>query len=155
MTDQELHQWVKEVSINDFGKIFKHQAYFNSRLRTTGGRYLLQSHHIEINPLYLEHYGEEEVLGIIRHELVHYHLHLEKKGYRHQDADFKNLLKLVDAPRYCRALPRKNEVKKQRIHLYNCLNCGLHYSRKIRMNTQKYRCGKCSGRLHYYGEKII
>jgi predicted SprT family Zn-dependent metalloprotease len=35
-----------------------HCAYFNKRLRTTGGRYLLKSHDIEINPKQYEHYGE-------------------------------------------------------------------------------------------------
>ena len=47
----------------------------------------------EINPLVVEVYGMEELIGVIKHELCHYHLHIEGKGYRHRDADFKNLLK--------------------------------------------------------------
>ena len=37
----------------------------------------------------------EELIGIIKHELCHYHLHLEGKGYQHRDKDFKELLKKV------------------------------------------------------------
>ena len=53
---------------------------------------MLSDHSIEINPLVLEVHGMEELIGVIKHELCHYHLHIEGKGYRHRDADFKNLL---------------------------------------------------------------
>ena len=49
--------------------------------------------------------GEKELIGIIKHELCHYHLHLEGKGYQHQDQEFKKLLKKVGAPRFCTPLP--------------------------------------------------
>ena len=98
--------------MNFFKKTFIHYAYFNPRLRTTGGRYLLRSHDIEINKKYYDERGIEELIGIIKHELCHYHLHLEKKGYQHRDADFKKLLKKVGAPRFCTplALINKDEV---------------------------------------------
>ena len=54
---------------------------------------MLQTHHIQINPKSFEIYGIEELEGIIRHELCHYHLHIEGKGYKHRDKDFKDLLK--------------------------------------------------------------
>lgn len=95
MTDQELQALVEAVSAQYFARPFRHQARFNSRLRTTGGRYLLRSHDIEINPRHLEQHGEEELIGIVKHELCHYHLHLEKKGYQHKDRDFQELLKQV------------------------------------------------------------
>lgn len=63
-----------------FPKEFRHQAVFNARLRTTGGRYLLKSHNIEMNPKYLENFGLAYFIGIMKHELCHYHLHLEKKA---------------------------------------------------------------------------
>jgi len=72
MTNEELQQLVTIISNTVFNKPFMHEAYFNSRLKTTGGRYMLQTHHIQINPKSLELYGIEELEGIIRHELVHY-----------------------------------------------------------------------------------
>lgn len=90
MDNQELQELVRRLSLKSFQRPFLHQAYFNARLRSTGGRYLLQSHNIEINPKAYELYGLEEVQGIILHELCHYHLHIEGKGYQHRDKDLEN-----------------------------------------------------------------
>lgn len=147
MTDHDLHQLVCKISVQLFHKPFLHRAYFNKRLRTTGGRYILQSHNIEINPKAYEQYGLQEIEGIIRHELCHYHLHLEGKGYQHRDADFRLLLKEVNAPRFCSNLHQDKKIKNNKRYTYICLKCGMNYQRKIRMNTAKYRCSKCLGNL--------
>lgn len=93
MQNNELQSCVEKVSLENFNKPFKHRAYFNNRLRTTGGRYLLHSHNIEINHKQYTMYGMEALTNIIKHELCHYHLHLEGKGYKHKDYDFKKLSK--------------------------------------------------------------
>ena len=148
MDNNQLHQLVVETSLAYFNKPFRHQAFFNSRLRSTGGRYLLSSHNIEINKRYFEMYGEKELIGIIMHELCHYHLHLEGKGYKHRDPDFRHLLKEVDAPRFCTSIPgqkKKRTVKK--IVIYTCKDCNQLYKRKRSINTTRYVCGKCKGKL--------
>ena len=147
MTNEELQQLVTRISNTIFNKPFMHEAYFNNRLKTTGGRYMLQTHHIQINPKSLEIYGIEELEGIIRHELCHYHLHIEGKGYKHRDKDFKDLLKMTKSPRFCANLGSAKRRAKVAQHVYGCVLCGLLYRRKIRLNTLKYRCGKCSGQL--------
>lgn len=95
MTDEQLQAWVEEISLRSFGLPFRHEARFNRRLRSTGGRYFMKSHHIEINPAQLAAYGVEEVEKIIKHELCHYHLHIMGRGYRHRDPEFKALLNRV------------------------------------------------------------
>ncbi|MFS0864847.1 SprT family protein [Fredinandcohnia sp. 179-A 10B2 NHS] len=147
MEQIELQKIVEEVSVEYFGKPFKHMASFNNRLQTTGGRYLLRSHNIELNPKYYKERGVDELVGIIKHELCHYHLHLEGKGYQHRDQDFRELLKKVDAPRFCKPLEsvKKRKVTKQ--HVYICKGCGLQYVRKRKIDTKRYVCGKCSGKL--------
>ncbi|MCM3666757.1 SprT family protein [Mesobacillus subterraneus] len=148
MTDQELHDLIVKISAEQFHKPFRHKAFFNPRLRTTGGRYMLRSHNIEINKKYFEQLGEQELIGIIKHELCHYHLHLEGKGYKHRDKDFRDLLKEVGAPRFCSVLPDvKKRKSKQKILFYQCSNCKLMYRRKRSINTLKYVCGKCRGKL--------
>ncbi|MBP2243233.1 SprT-like protein [Cytobacillus eiseniae] len=148
MNDLELQRLVEEISIQSFGKRFNHKAYFNSRLKTTGGRYMLSSHHIEINKKYLEQLGQNELFGIIKHELCHYHLHIEGKGYKHRDQDFKSLMKQVDAPRFCSPLPeRKGRKEITNLIHYFCKTCGQVYERKRHINTNKYVCGKCRGHL--------
>lgn len=145
MNDKQLQQLVEEISNSFFQKPFRHQAVFNSRLRTTGGRYLLQSHNIELNRVYYEEHGLAELEGIIKHELCHYHLHLEGMGYKHRDRDFKNLLKEVGAPRHCTPLILKeNDAYK---YVYSCTSCTQVFKRKRSMNVSRYVCGKCGGKI--------
>jgi len=148
MEDKDLQDLVEYISYRFFNKEFRHKAFFNPRLRTTGGRYMLHSHNIEINRSYFEQLGQEELIGIIKHELCHYHLHIEGKGYQHRDQDFKDLLKRVEAPRFCSTLPNRPERKNNNtLRLYKCSRCSQLYRRKKRINLSKYVCGKCRGKL--------
>jgi SprT-like protein len=156
MENSELQLLVEKISLEFFGKPFSHHASYNAKLRTTGGRYLLGTHNIEINKKYLEQHGEAELIGIIKHELCHYHLHLEGKGYQHRDQEFKWLLKKVGGPRYCSQLkdaPKRRTVNK--VLLYECTNCHLQYKRKRSINTNKYVCGKCRGKLKKIKEIFV
>ncbi|WP_163652229.1 SprT family protein [Listeria sp. PSOL-1] len=150
MNNDELQQLMEQVSLHYFKKKFKHKARFNARLKTTGGRYLLLSHDIEMNPSYLAECGLDYFMSIMRHELCHYHLHLENKGYRHRDQDFKKLLQEVDAPRFSK--PLKREVKVQQ---YSCEKCRQVFLRRRKFNVAKYRCGNCGGKLKYIGESKV
>ncbi|PRO66098.1 SprT family protein [Alkalicoccus urumqiensis] len=154
MRNDELQKLTEELSERYFNKAFQHEAFFNHRLRTTGGRYALETHHIEINPKHLEYYGMDELIGIIKHELCHYHLHLEGRGYQHRDADFRRLLQKVGGSRHCQTLPGARR-KSRTVHLYSCLSCSQEYPRRRRMNTDKYVCGRCGGRLEKLDEKKI
>ncbi|UBH22119.1 SprT family protein [Macrococcus armenti] len=141
MDNNELQRLTENISLQHFNKPFLHEALFNNRLSATGGRYILQSHNIEISTKQYEAFGEAAITEIIKHELVHYHLHIEGKGYRHRDRDFKALAKAVGAPRFCSPLP--NRTYKYR---YICKRCDTVYPRQRRMSTYRYRC-KCGGRL--------
>lgn len=81
---------------------------------------------------------------IVRHELCHYHLYFQGKGYQHKDRDFKELLKAVDGLRFVPSLPNSNS---KAIKLYRCQSCQQTYQRKRRIDTQRYRCGLCRGKL--------
>ncbi|MGE8207102.1 SprT family protein [Heyndrickxia sp. NPDC080065] len=147
MNNEQLQALVEKISIYSFGKPFKHDAIFNSRLRTTGGRYLLSTHNIEINRKYYDQFGEQELIGIIKHELCHYHLHLEGKGYKHRDADFKKLLIEVDAPRFCSPLKNESMKKARTIYVYVCTECSTIFKRKKRIDVSRYVCGKCKSKI--------
>lgn len=147
MDQREIQQLVEMISLKYFNKPFFHTASFNARLKTTGGRYILQSHNIELNQRYYDELGFEELVKIIKHELVHYHLHLEGKGYKHRDPEFKQLLQKVGGARFCGPLPsRKKQVAPVKYH-YKCTSCNQKYDRKRRVNISKFVCGKCRGKL--------
>jgi SprT-like protein len=147
MDDEQLQAWVERVSLRDFGLPFRHRARFNGRLRSTGGRYFTRSHDIEISSRQLEAFGPEEVEKIIKHELCHYHLHLQRKGFRHRDQDFKELLRKVGGTRHCNSLPGvKRRTEPHRYKLV-CTACRTEYLRKRKTDPRRYRCGVCHGRL--------
>lgn len=106
---------------------------------------MLASHNVELNPRVWEQLGEEEMVKVIKHELCHYHLHLQKKGYRHRDAEFKALLARTGGSRYVPSLLRQEE--KMRLLSYLCQGCGKEYLRHRKMNTRRYVCGSCHGKL--------
>lgn len=143
---QELVVLVDRISKAFFNKPFMHEVIYNNRLRTTGGRYIPALKRIELNPKYLIELGEDEFIGIIKHELCHYHLHIEGKGYKHSDPEFKDLLKKTNSPRYCKPLPSQQRKKK---HIYICIKCRQPYCRIRRINIKRYSCGKCGGRLKH------
>ncbi|OSP82058.1 SprT family protein [Leuconostoc citreum] len=146
MTEIELQNLVKQVSISYFNLTFQHKASFNRRLKTTGGRYLLQTHNLEFNPSMSD---LPEFIGIIKHELVHYHLHIANKGYQHRDLDFKQLLQRVAGLRYA---PKLSDSKKHyRLWLYRCQNQHSVYLQR-RFNTANYRCAKCGERFNFIGQ---
>lgn len=152
MTQEELQSLVEEISLVTFRRPFRHQAVFNGRLKTTGGRYHLTDHHLDFNPTLFAQVDADTIAGVIKHELCHYHLHLSGQGYRHQDAAFKQLLKKTGGLRYA---PRVEAVGKGHTldyrWLYRCQACGQEYPRKRRLNTQRYRCSRCRGNLTFCG----
>lgn len=145
MDDQQLQAWIERISLESFRLPFQHKANFNRRLKSTGGRYFTKSHNIDISWQQYETFGPAEVEKIIKHELCHYHLHLQRKGYKHSDPDFKQLLQEVGGTRFCKALaPRKATPYRYKLE---CGACGMHYLRKRKMDPSKYACGRCRGKL--------
>ena len=140
MNEHELQQLTMEISRTSFHREFTHKITYNRRLRSSGGRYLLKTGNIEINPLVEQELGLEALVGVIKHELCHYHLHQTGGGYRHRDADFKRLLHQVGGSRFVERMKEPN-------FLYECVDCHHRYPRMRKMNTNRYVCGKCRGKL--------
>lgn len=146
MNETQLQKLTEELSTQFFQQPFLHQVSFNKRLRTTGGRYLLHTHNIEINKKYYDMFGIEELKQIIKHELCHYHLHIRGLPYQHRDKDFRDLLQKVGAKMHCQTLPNEKSLKSFR-YIYFCVQCEQKFYRKKRVDIARYRCGKCKGHL--------
>ena len=140
MNEHELQNLTEEISRTSFHREFTHKITYNKRLRSSGGRYLLKTGNIEINPLVEQELGLEALIGVIKHELCHYHLHQTGRGYRHQDQDFKQLLHQVGGSRFVERMSEPNFI-------YECTACHHRYPRMRKMNTKRYVCGKCHGKL--------
>ncbi|MFD1609142.1 SprT-like domain-containing protein [Oceanobacillus luteolus] len=70
MNHEELKDLVNRISITYFDKPFTDEVRFNTRLRTTGGRYMPAKRLIELNPKYAMEMDKNEFYGIIKHELT-------------------------------------------------------------------------------------
>ena len=140
MKELDLQQLCQEISKEYFHKEFQHQITYNARLKSTGGRYILKTGNIEINPKVETILCKEVLIGVIKHELCHYHLHQEGKGYRHQDRDFKLLLRKVEGIRF---VERMEPYR----YIYSCNSCGATFYRMRKIDTNKFRCGRCRGSL--------
>lgn len=138
----DLTTYVKQVSLEDFGWAFQHAANWNPRLRSTGGRFFPKTGHLDFNPKHYDAFGEAVFRQIVRHELCHYHLYFQKRGYRHQDKDFKVLLSQVNGLRYAPTLPQQGPH-----YTFACSQCYQLFHRKRRIDTTRYRCGRCQGQL--------
>lgn len=145
MTDAELQALVEQWSLRYFDRPFTHRAYFNRRLKTTGGRYHLQSHNIDINPLMLTEHDMATLKGVVLHELCHYHLHLTGRGYQHRDRDFKQLLATVGGSRYAPASRHRRRARHR--YYYRCRGCGAVIVRQRRFNVWHYHCARCGSRF--------
>ncbi|TLQ03976.1 SprT family protein [Pediococcus stilesii] len=149
MTDFELKNLTKDIARSAFGEDFPYEVFFNRRLKTTGGRYHLNDHHIDINPLMLEEFDQTVLIGVIKHELTHYFVHKMGERPDHRNPHFKKLLNQVGGLRYAPLTSKTRRSKKQ--YLYQCQNCGQKYARFRRVNVQKFVCSRCRGRLKLMG----
>ena len=140
MEELDLQLLCQEISKKYFHKEFRHHITYNARLKSSGGRYILKTGNIEINPKVENILGKEVLIGVIKHELCHYHLHQEGKGYRHQDRDFKMLLREVGGHRFVERMEPYRYV-------YACNSCGATFHRMRKIDTKKFRCGRCRGNL--------
>ncbi len=142
MEQSQLQQWTEHISITFFGRPFRHQIMFNARLRACGGRYFPKTGNIDVSLQHYEAFGVNELEGIIKHELCHYHLHQQGLPYAHRDQTFKNLLSTVGGTRFCRAI-----IKPEYRYQVICNGCARVAYRKRRIRPERYRCGKCHGSL--------
>lgn len=142
MTNEELQTLTEKWSVEYFNRPFKHQVFFNRRLKTTGGRYHLSDGHIDINPLMYTEFDLDNLRKVVLHELCHYHLHQTGQDYRHRSRAFKTLLARVGGSRYA-PVTSKARPRRQYRWIYQCTGCGILIGRQRRFNTHRYVCRRC------------
>ncbi|WP_137597891.1 SprT family protein [Paucilactobacillus kaifaensis] len=145
MTNEQLQNLTKQWSEEYFHQPFKHETYFNARLKTTGGRYHLKDHHIDINPKMIDDFDLKNLRQVVLHELCHYHLHLSGQDYHHRSREFKVLLQQVGGARYAPLVPNSLAPRQNKKIVYQCTNCYSRIIRKRHFNTTRFVCARCGG----------
>lgn len=124
----------------------------NGRLKRNLGRYLCLSDgtplRIEIAKDHIKYYTQKEVVDTLKHECVHYALHMLGLPFGDGDDYFEDTLKRLGV---CSTGTMKH---KGLTHVYNC-DCKEEHLSITRFNVNRYRCGNCRGKFTYVGQKII
>ena len=126
----------------------------NNRLRTTQGRYVIKHDdtplRIELSGQTLEYGTEGAIIGIVKHECIHYALHQLGKPYQDGSAYFEAELKKHDAPRTGTCFIGK-------LYTFTCDDCGQvgeTWRKQLTLTPEKYRTTCCRDTLTWIGEKI-
>ncbi len=138
VTDEmDVEPLLQRLSLELFARPFLGRVRFNSRLRTSAGRFLASSQIIEVNPAYVRANGEASLIDTLKHELIHYHYPQGGHGPL-----FRGEAKRIGCNRFCSPLPGRSPALR-----YACIDCGQEYLRRRRVNVRLMRCGKCRGIL--------
>ena len=126
----------------------------NNRLRSTHGRFIVDQHQtpvcIEIAGKTLEYGTNEVIIGILKHECIHYALHIKGRANRDGHPEFEAELRKHNAP-------STNTLKIGMYYLFSCNRCGKEYEsmRKQLVRTpNKYRTKCCQAKLTVIEERI-
>lgn len=149
---RKLKEFAKDFTQTHYGVDFHIPIKMNGRLTTTLGRFLrtpTKSVQIELSKRLLENYDEEEILGILKHELIHFALF--ELGRPHLDGEVLFEMELEK-----HGAPRTNQIgHRGKVHVYQCGSCGKEMYRVKRFQEKKYVTLCCKAKIIYVGEKVI
>lgn len=126
----------------------------NNRLRTTLGRYVMDA---SGNPLRIELsgnvliYGKEStIIGVLKHECIHYAYHLQGKDMQDGQPEFEEALQLFNAP-------STETLKVGKFFTFECVGCkkrGETRLKRMAIKPNDYRTLCCQEKLRVVGETI-
>ena len=111
---------------------------------------------IEMNRFFVENNDPITVLDVLRHELVHYALYIQKIPYKDGQPAFERELKRLGI--VSQSTIDKYEIKSKPIRMskYSCDSCNMtyHTKRALQNEGRGHRC-KCGGRLISLGKTVV
>lgn len=132
------YQLELEIPIKINGRIKRKAGYFKRRVNPMTGEQIPLE--ISISKNLIENYTKDEVIGILKHELIHYALFKKElpfeDGHPHFEAELQK-----------KGALRTNELTfKGNAYVYGCESCDKEFKRIKRVNINKYQC-RCGGKL--------
>lgn len=126
----------------------------NNRLRSTLGRYVMNAQgkpaRIELSGNLLTYGKKETIIGVLKHECIHYAYHVQGKNMQDGNPEFELALKQHNAP-------STETLKVGKYYIYECEQCkqtGETRLKRLVQRPEDYRTACCKGRLNIVGEKI-
>ena len=151
---KETYNLELTIPIELNGRMRKTCGWFkHTRSRVTGEGKAVK---IEMNRFFVENNDPITVLDVLRHELVHYALYIQKKPYNDGHPVFENELKRLKI--VSQSTIDKYEIKSKPINMsvYKCKKCDMiHRTKRALPNEgRNHRC-KCKGELLSLGKTLV
>lgn len=128
----------------------------NGRLKRALGTYYQKYDNNELIPSSInlsknlfEYHDESTIIDVLKHELIHYALHVKGLPYDDNDYEFINTCNRL-------GVSLTNTIKyKGKIHVFSCKCEGKEFLEKRKFKNGTYRCKKCKGDLNFKETRII
>jgi len=152
--EKELHEIAKTFLWNNYGIELNIPIKRNNRLRTTLGRFVVSNDHqplrIEISGNTLKYGTRDAIIGVLKHECIHYAFHLQGRPSNDGHPEFEAELKKHHAPS-----TKTSKIGKH--YIFTCNACGRKSEtrlRRLKKFPDRYRTTCCKSRLTIIGERI-
>jgi SprT-like protein len=153
MQQEELVAFAKSFLQENYGLMLDIPVVRNNRLRSTHGRFVImnnQANKIDLAGYLLDYGAIEAILGVLKHECIHYALF--KKGINHHDGDPAFEMELVK-----HQAPKTRTLNIGKYYLLKCGQCENIVSTKKKSvvnQPDQYLSACCRSKLIVVGVKI-
>lgn len=154
MTTEYLTSYAERFLISNFEVELSIPIERNNRLRSTLGRYVMSSSgmplRIELSGTLLNYGTKEVILGVLKHECIHYAFHLQGKNMRDGDPIFEATLEKFHAP-------STRTLKVGKFYVFECRKCKRQAETRLKRLVSKpheYRSLCCRSKIEVIDERI-
>lgn len=153
MSIEELIKIAKSFLLENYQMSLDIPIKRNNRLRSTHGRFIMrnnEAYQIELAGYLLDYGTDKTIIGVLKHECIHYAQFINNGAHHDGDPVFENELQKHDAP-------RTRTLMIGKYFLYKCHKCGnVRHTRKKRVIKfpEDYRTSCCRSKLTVLGEKV-
>lgn len=151
-TIEELEDYVRRFLKENYGVRLHIPVRLNGRLTRVLGRFRHKdgvAHALEFNKKFFENGKEDDIIGVIKHESIHYALYETARPYKDGTPYFENELVKHNAPstKIIRYRFEKN------VQVYGC-GCQEREHIQLRKLRKTYICIHCKQELNYIGKEV-
>ena len=150
-----LESFAREFLKESYGLDLEIPVSINGRLKSTYGRFIYDGAtknplRIEIGKNYIDYQEWERVVGVLKHELIHYALFMQNLPFEDGHPVFEAELKKHDSP------STGNIKYRGKVVVYVCSGCGHEFKRKRRYSKNStYVSGCCNKPIEFKGERFV
>lgn len=162
----QLKQYANKFLQDNYSMELEAPLRLNGRMKTTCGWFKHTKYGdgrdipkcVELNRFFVENNEPTVVLDVLRHELVHYALFMQRKPYKDGHFMFENELKRLGIVSQKTINKYTIESKPKNMYIYKCSCCGHEYKRHRALPNggRGCTCGRpCNGSLIDMGRKLV